>query len=154
MKRYESVIAAATPGVVALFFIIGALSMPTFGAFYYAPGFFPLVIGAVMLLLSIMQTIREVGNVSRNASGAASSGTIPVRTQGWWLRTLYCIGAMIMLVALIWFRVSFIFSSALFLTATLFFYARNRVVSNIFLIVIVSVGLHYLFTRVFYIPLP
>ncbi len=152
MKRYSAVFAAAIPGMVALAFVLGALSMPTFGNRYTSPGLYPLIVGGIMLLLSIILVLQEVGKLRpREADdGRQAAG----RDRGWWLRTGYIIGAMALFVASIWFRVSFVLSSALFLAATLFFYARTRVLSNILLIAALSVGMYYVFTRVFFIPLP
>lgn len=153
MKRYVPVFSAAAPGLIALAFIIGALSMPTHGKFYQAPGFFPFIVGSCMLLFSILLTLQELEKVRATSSEDGQAPEQP-KGKGWWFRTLYIIGAMLFLVLLTWFRVSFMLSSAVFLAMTLFVYARKRIWSNLFIIAIVSVGLYYVFTRIFYIPLP
>lgn len=153
MKRYIPIFSAAAPGLIAIAFIIGALMMPTHGKFYQAPGFFPFIVGSCMLLFSILLTLQEWEKVRSVSQGGEQEPEAP-KGKGWWFRTLYIIGAMLFLVILTWFRVSFMLSSAAFLAMTLFVYARKHIWSNLFMIAIVSVGLYYIFTRIFYIPLP
>jgi len=178
MKKYNKVIATAIPGIVAILFAALAIAMPKFGDFYLSPGFFPLIIASTMLLLCGVKVVQEVRvahhrhNVQPYVSGndrtdldtvqsfvqeplqQPSSTESAHQRKIWWIKTFYIVGTMAAYVAMMWYRIPFIFSTALYLSLTLFIFAKKQWISNTILLIVISVGLYYLFSRVFYVMLP
>jgi hypothetical protein len=178
MKKYNKVISAATPGIVAILFGALAFAMPTFDVFYLAPGFFPLLVSGFMLILSAIKVVQEIQvvhpkhNARQFVSGneRAYVDTVqsiiqeqlqqPTSTEStnqrkiWWIKTFYIIGTIAAYVAMMWYRIPFMLSTALYLSLTLFIFAKKRWISNTILIVVISVGLYYLFSRMFFVMLP
>ena len=178
MKKYNKVIVEAIPGIVAILFGALGLAMPKLGAFYISPGFFPLIIAILMLFLSSIKVVQELravylkhnvqlfvsGNEKADLETAQSIVQEPLQQPSaaesayqqkiWWIKTFYIVGTMVAYVAMIWYRIPYIFSTALYLSSTLFIFAKKRWISNIILVVVISVGLYYLFSRVFFVMLP
>lgn len=150
VKKYGTLASAVVPGILALLFAWGALRMPHMGRFTQAPGFFPLIAAALMLFLSVVLFFQEWGKLKQEGQAKAK----PALSRQALIRTVYMVFWMAVFVIMLWFRVPFMLSAGLFLAATLFYFEKKRIVSNLFIIALAACGFYFIFTRFFYIPLP
>lgn len=157
MKKYSSILYVLVPLIIALGFMVESLKMPVYGEFYQSPGFFPFVIASLFAITSLILLMQEASKLKKEAAITTSEGNeekTEASIKEPLARALYIVLFIIIYGLMIWFRISFMISTAVFLIATLFFYERKRIVSNLFFTAICSFGLYYVFTKLFYIPLP
>lgn len=153
MRKYYNLTPSVVFGLIAALFAVGAVQMPSSGKFYQSPGFFPLIVAIMIIVLCVVMFLQEY-KILKKGKTAEANKEPEQHSKEWIARTIYIVGWMAVMVIMLWLRISFIFSAGLFLVATMFFYERKRIISNLLYTAVIAWGLYYVFTAFFFIPLP
>ena len=136
--------------------IRASLKMKVYKTFLDAPGFFPLLLGIIFIILGTMMAvsaIRRKGYVQMKriftrSNFAALFKSIRFR------RVMTLIALMVLYIFILIGRVHFALATAIYLFLTLFYLKSTTIIKIIIISIIASLAISGVFTMFFHIPLP
>lgn len=133
---------------LATFFLVGALRMPRVTEYgkYGAPGIVPAFFSIMVILLCLIMLLRK--------QKPADGPSIPVEIQRKENKRLLISSAMLLAYVFLLGKVNFVVLTSVFLFATSCVFLRRKFVLTALTSIGVTVGIYYLFSRVFLLPLP
>jgi ABC-type xylose transport system permease subunit len=134
---------------LGIFFLIGALRMPRTTEYgkYGAPGIVPAFFSIMVVLLCFIMLVRK----QRSNSESSSTPAEVKRAEN---RRLLLASAMFLAYVFLLGKINFIVLTSVFLSVTSMVFLRKRFILTVTISVAVTVGIYYLFSRVFLLPLP
>lgn len=134
---------------LGIFFLIGALRMPRMTEYgkYGAPGIVPAFFSIMVILLCFIMLVRK---------HKPTSDTRPVhdeirRKEN---RRLILASVMFLVYVFLLGKINFIILTSVFLSATSLVFLRKRFVAIALTSIGTTLGIYYLFSKVFLLPLP
>ncbi|WP_448535067.1 tripartite tricarboxylate transporter TctB family protein [Pseudothermotoga sp.] len=134
---------------LGIFFLAGALRMPRITEYgkYGAPGIVPAFFSIMVILLCFIMFVRKQRPSSENSSASVEVK----RTEN---RRLLLASAMFLVYVFLLGKINFVVLTSIFLSVTSMVFLRKRLVLTAVISVAITVGIYYLFSRVFLLPLP
>ncbi|WP_448517274.1 tripartite tricarboxylate transporter TctB family protein [Pseudothermotoga sp.] len=135
--------------ILGTFFLIGALRMPRITEYgkYGAPGIVPAFFSIMVILLCLIMFVRK-------QRASTDSSDVPREIKRAENRRLLLASAMFLAYVFLLGKINFIVLTSIFLSVTSMVFLRKRFVLTVAISVAVTVGIYYLFSRVFLLPLP
>ncbi|AJC74654.1 hypothetical protein AJ81_02460 [Pseudothermotoga hypogea DSM 11164 = NBRC 106472] len=134
---------------LGIFFLIGALKMPRITEYgkYGAPGIVPAFFSIMVILLCFFMLVRK-----QKVSPDISSKSAEVKRAE--NRRLLLASAMFLAYVFLLGKINFVVLTSIFLSAASMVFLRKRFVLTAAVSLAVTLGIYYLFSRVFLLPLP
>lgn len=149
-KKGDIIISSFFIGLAA-FFLIGALFMPVETVFgkYAAPGLSPIFFSSMVILLCLIVIFRKRSEEEDREVSKGSSKEEKQRVFKLLLGIFFCIVYIFLLG-----KVEFIVLTSVFLAGFSYVFYRRKPVLLAAVAVLVTLGVYYLFSKVFLLPLP
>jgi len=146
MKDRISALVFMTLGI---FFLIGALRMPRATEYgrYGAPGIVPAFFSIMVILLCLIMFVRK-------QRASTNSSDVPREIKRAENRRLLLASAMFLAYVFLLGKMNFVVLTSIFLSATSIVFLKRRFVLISAISIAVTVGIYYLFSHVFLLPLP
>jgi len=147
-------------GVMLILFggylICASLSMKVYKTFLDAPGFFPLLLGIIFIVLGTMMVVSAI-----RRKGYAQIKQIFTRNNFTKIfksirfrRVMILITLMVIYIFILIGRVHFTLATAIYLFLTLFYLKSTTIIKIVLISIITSLAISGVFTIFFHIPLP
>ncbi|HCO98036.1 MAG: Uncharacterized protein XD58_0024 [Thermotoga sp. 50_1627] len=134
---------------LGIFFLIGALRMPRATEYgkYGAPGIVPAFFSMMVILLCLIMFVRK-------QRASTNSSDVPQEIKRAENRRLLLASAMFLLYVFLLGKINFIVLTSVFLSATSIVFLKKRPILIVTISTAITVGIYYLFSQVFLLPLP
>ncbi|WP_041077805.1 tripartite tricarboxylate transporter TctB family protein [Thermotoga caldifontis] len=134
---------------LGIFFLVGALRMPRVTEYgkYGAPGIVPAFFSIMVILLCFIMLVRKHESTSDTRS-------VPDEIRRKENRKLILASVMFLVYVFLLGKINFLILTSVFLSATSMVFLRKRFVLIALTSVGTTLGIYYLFSRVFLLPLP
>lgn len=134
---------------LGIFFLVGALRMPRMTEYgkYGAPGVVPAFLSIMVILLCFIMLVRKHKPTS-------DTRPVPDEIRRKENRRFILASVMFLVYVFLLGKINFIILTSVFLSATSMLFLRKRFVIIALASVGTTLGIYYLFSRVFLLPLP
>ncbi len=138
------------------YLIESSLKMKVYRTFLDAPGFFPLLLGCIFIILGGMMTFtaikrRGFHHLKRTFSGETFGALF---RNAKFKRVMVLTGLMVVYIFGLIGRIHFTIATVIYLFLTFLFLKSTSIIKITIISVVTSLAISSLFTRVFHIPLP
>ncbi|MDK2883625.1 tripartite tricarboxylate transporter TctB family protein [Pseudothermotoga sp.] len=136
---------------LALFFLIGALRMPTTTEYgkYGSPGIVPVVFSVLVIILNLIMLLRK----QKTTETISNDPEEKERNKKEMKRLLVSVATCLVYVLLLG-HINFIVLTSIFTSALSLMFFRKKPALVIGASVLVTIGIYYLFEKLFLLPLP